>query len=204
MEGRAGQKEETRALILASASRLLRERGIAGANVGDVMKGAGLTVGGFYAHFESKKALVDETLRSAIRETRAKLRSGLEGKSARGRIETVLGRYLSAAHRDDPCDGCPLPAVAGEIATTERAYAKALAAELPSWADMPPGFEPAGISARAVAFGLMSLMVGGLTLSRALRGTPLSDEVLVSSRRFGRAALRALTGEKREKEGAGR
>jgi TetR/AcrR family transcriptional repressor of nem operon len=186
-------KEETRELILASASRLLRERGIAGANVADVMKGAGLTVGGFYAHFASKKALVDETLRSALRETRAKLRSGLEGKSALERVETILGRYLSTSHRDEPFDGCPLPAVASEIATTERAYAKTLASELPSWADAPAGLEPKGISARQVTFGLMALMVGGLTLSRALRGTPLSDEMLVSTRRFGRAALRALT-----------
>ncbi len=192
---RAEQKGETRALILASASKLLREKGIAGANVADVMKGAGLTVGGFYAHFESKRALVDETLRSAIRETRAKLQSGLEGKSALERVEAVLGRYLSSGHRDDPCEGCPLPAVASEIATSERTYAKTLASELPSWTDLPPGLEPAGISARGVALGLMALMVGGLTLSRALRGTPLSDEVLASSRRFGRAALRALTTE---------
>jgi TetR/AcrR family transcriptional regulator, transcriptional repressor for nem operon len=189
-----GQKEQTRALILGSASRLLRERGIGGANVADVMKGAGLTVGGFYAHFGSKKALVDETLRNALRETRAKLRSGLEGKSPLERIEAVLARYLSAAHRDEPSEGCPLPAVASEIATTERAYAKTLAAELPKWAEAP-GLEGDGISARTVTFGLMALMVGGLTLSRALRGTPLSDEVLASSRRFGRAALKALTNE---------
>jgi TetR/AcrR family transcriptional repressor of nem operon len=195
-----GTKEETRELILASASQLLRERGIAGANVVDVMKGAGLTVGGFYAHFASKKELVDETLRGAIRETRAKLRSGLDGKSPVERVETVLGRYLTAAHRDDPKGGCPLPAVASEIATTERVYAKTLASELPSWTETPPGFEPKGISARAAALGLMALMVGGLTLSRALRGTPLSDEMLASSRKFGRAALRALT----TSEGEGR
>jgi TetR/AcrR family transcriptional repressor of nem operon len=190
---RAEQKQETRAQILASASRLLRERGIAGANVADVMKGAGLTVGGFYAHFESKKALVDETLRTAIRETRAKLTSGLEGKSPVERVETVLARYLSAAHRDEPSEGCPFPAVASEIATSERAYAKTLASELPAWTQLPPGLELEGISARTLTFGLMALMVGGLTLARALRGTPLSDEVLASSRKLGRAALRALT-----------
>jgi TetR/AcrR family transcriptional repressor of nem operon len=150
-------------------------------------------VGGFYAHFASKKALVDETLRVALRETRSKLRSGLEGKTPLARVEAVLGRYLSATHRDDPSEGCPLPAVASEIATTERGYAKTLASELPSWSEAPAGFDTKGISARTVSLGLMALMVGGLTLSRALRGTPLSDEILASSRRFGRAALRALT-----------
>jgi TetR/AcrR family transcriptional repressor of nem operon len=51
------QKERTHETILASAARLIREHGISGARVADVMKGAGLTVGGFYAHFASKEAL---------------------------------------------------------------------------------------------------------------------------------------------------
>jgi len=60
---------------------------------------------------------------------------------------------------------------------------------------LAPGLELEGLSPRTAAFGLMALMVGGLTLARALRGTPLSDEVLASTRKFGRAALRALTKE---------
>ena len=71
VEGLDGAGEDQRltaalnraATILESAARLLRERGISGARVADVMKGAGLTVGGFYAHFGSKEALVDEAFR---------------------------------------------------------------------------------------------------------------------------------------------
>ena len=76
MTAKEEQKERSHATILESAARLLRERGISGARVADVMKGAGLTVGGFYAHFGSKEALVDEVLRRAATENpRAPLRA---------------------------------------------------------------------------------------------------------------------------------
>ena len=63
MSAKIEQKELSHETILQSAARLLREKGIAGARVADVMKGAGLTVGGFYAHFTSKTELIDEALR---------------------------------------------------------------------------------------------------------------------------------------------
>src|SRR3954462_13916462 len=109
--GKAEQKQRSHATILESPSRLLRERGIAGASVSDVMKGAGLTVGGFYAHFASKEALVDAVLRRAAREMRERLFVGLADKSPSERFETVVRRYLSRTHRDQPETGCPLPAV---------------------------------------------------------------------------------------------
>jgi TetR/AcrR family transcriptional repressor of nem operon len=73
MNAKVEQKERSRESILRSAARLVREKGIAGARVADVMKGAALTVGAFYAHFSSKDDLVDE----ALRRTGATLRDGL-------------------------------------------------------------------------------------------------------------------------------
>ena len=78
MTSKAEQKQHTNETILQSASRLLREKGISGARVADVMKGAGLTVGGFYAHFASKEALIDTTLRRTGREMRARLFARLD------------------------------------------------------------------------------------------------------------------------------
>src|SRR5271154_7483211 len=104
------QKERSHETILESAARLLRERGISGARVADVMKGAGLTVGGFYAHFGSKEELVDDALRRTGTELRERLFSRLDEKPEADRAEVVLQRYLSAAHRDAPTMGCPLPA----------------------------------------------------------------------------------------------
>src|SRR5512142_3180097 len=101
-------KELSHESILASAARLLRERGIAGARVADVMQGAGLTVGGFYAHFASKTELVDETLRRTGAELLRRLFWRIEDKPPEARAEVLLKRYLSAAHRDLKEDGCPL------------------------------------------------------------------------------------------------
>src|SRR5229473_82665 len=70
MNAKAEQKQRSHSAILESASRLLRQRGIAGASVADVMKAAGLTVGGFYAHFSSKKELIDDALRRTAGEHR--------------------------------------------------------------------------------------------------------------------------------------
>ena len=66
----------------------------------DVMKGAGLTVGGFYAHFASKEALIDETIRRAGASMRSRLFSKLDDKPAEDRAEVIVKRYLSAPHRD--------------------------------------------------------------------------------------------------------
>jgi TetR/AcrR family transcriptional regulator, transcriptional repressor for nem operon len=217
MGAKSEQKEQTHEMILASAARLLREKGIAGARVAEVMKGAGLTVGGFYAHFVSKEALIRDAMRRTGAEMRARLFERLDEKPAADRAEVILKRYLSAAHRDEGTprgcprtlrnqafgqtfagggQGCPLPAVVGEIATTAGEHAELLAEELNAMASaiqrhVPPS--PGSIAPRHLALGLVALMVGGLSLARALRGTPLSDDVLRACRALGRRAIRRDT-----------
>jgi TetR/AcrR family transcriptional repressor of nem operon len=195
LTAKARQKGRTHEAILESAVRLLREKGIAGAGVADVMKGAGLTVGGFYAHFDSKEALIDEALRRTADEVRQRLFERLEEKPAEKRAEIVLKRYLSAEHRDEFVQGCALPAVVGEIGTTASEYREALRDQIGALSSaleehLPQGGEP---SRRYLAVGLVALMYGGLSLSRALRGTPLSDEVLRACRAVGVAALRGVS-----------
>jgi TetR/AcrR family transcriptional repressor of nem operon len=192
MNAKAEQKERSHETILASAARLLRERGVAGARVAEVMKGAGLTVGGFYAHFGSKEALVDATLRRTATELRDKLFARLEEKPAEDRAEVVLKRYLSAAHRDDYVQGCPLPAVVGEIGTTAPEHAAALREQVEAISSQLEDLLPAGraLPRRYLALGLVALMYGGLSLARAVRGTDLSDEVLKACRALGALAAR--------------
>lgn len=191
MIAKAEQKARTRASILGSSARLLRHRGIVGARVADVMEGAGLTVGGFYAHFASKEALVDETLATTASAMRERLFTGLTEKPEADRAEVVLKRYLAASHRDDAETGCPFPAITGEIATTAPEHATALAAQVDAMAKGLEVFVPArtGLTARHLALGLTALMIGGLTLARATRGTELSDELLRACRALGKSAL---------------
>ena len=187
------QKERSHQTILQSAARLLHEKGISGARVADVMKGAALTVGGFYAHFASKDELVDEALRRTGAELRSRLFARLDEKPAADRAEVILKRYLSAAHRDASATlGCPLPAVVGEVGTSAPQHRDVLAEQVDAIAAGLEEHLPAGrvVSPRATAIALVALMYGGLSLARALRGTGLSDDVLRACRALGAAAIR--------------
>ncbi len=182
---RVEQKAETREGIIASACRLVRQKGISGASVEAVMRGAGLTVGGFYAHFGSKEALVGAALERTMSQSRARLFKGLEGDLPAQRLDRIVRRYLSPAQRDAGEEGCPLPSVVGEVATTAPEHAQTLEAQLVAFAEelsahLPPG-EP---TRRARALGLIALLYGGLSLARAVRGTALSDELLKACRAF--------------------
>jgi TetR/AcrR family transcriptional regulator, transcriptional repressor for nem operon len=193
MNAKEEQKERSHGNILESAGRLLREKGISGARVAEVMKGAGLTVGGFYAHFASKEELIDEVLQRAATEMRQRLFARLDEKPAADRAEVVLKRYLSAAHRDDMETGCPLPAVVGEVGTTAAEHRKVLGGQIDAMASelavhLPAS--PSGVPRRYIALGLIALMYGGLSISRGLRGTELSDEMLKACRALGRIAAR--------------
>src|ERR1700755_317981 len=193
MTSKAEQKQHTNETILQSAARLLREKGISGARVADVMKGAGLTVGGFYAHFASKEALIDTTIRRTTREMRERLFTKIESKPAAARGEIILKRYLSAAHRDDVPTGCPMPAIVGEVATTAPEHAEVLGGELDALAREIERYtgKHTSLSPRHLALAVLALMYGGLSLARAVRGTELSDEILRACRALGHVILRA-------------
>lgn len=181
-------KSRTHERILDSAAKLFRTKGVAQTSVADVMEGAGLTVGGFYAHFESKDALVEATLRRAMEELRPVLLRELDRASEWRRLEVVLQRYLSRDHRDNPPGGCPLPAMVAELSATGDAGRDVLAEEFEQNVRLIAGSDAP--EARARMLGLLALMVGGVALSRALKGTPLSDELLKACRDTGRAAMR--------------
>lgn len=195
MNAKLEKKERSHETILDSAARLVRERGISGASVADVMKGAGLTVGAFYAHFGSKEELIDEALRRTGALLRERLFSRIDDKPKADHVEVLLKRYLSAAHRDEQTLGCPLPAVVGEIGTTAPEHAPVLAEQVDALCTQLEEHLPreGALRRRTLAIGLLALMVGGLSLARALRGTELSDEVIRACRALGAAAARGAT-----------
>ncbi|MDD3718146.1 MAG: TetR/AcrR family transcriptional regulator [Actinomycetota bacterium] len=184
-KAKTARKEMSRERILASAGSLLREKGISGSSVADVMEGAGMTVGGFYAHFPSKRSLVAEALREALRKSRGLLASSLAGKDGAAWVKAMAGGYLSRSHRDNPQSGCPLPATLCEVAREDAQVREALAGEIGDMVDeIASHLEAAGShDPRSEALATLSTMVGSLTMARALAGTPLSDAVLRACRR---------------------
>src|SRR5919201_4974866 len=160
MNAKVEQKERSHDSILDSAARLVREKGISGARVADVMQGAALTVGAFYAHFSSKDALVDEALRRTARALRDRLFARIEEKPEADRVEVILKRYLSPDHRDNATLGCPLPAVAGEVGTSARQHAPVVAEQLDILVGGVAQHLAAGspVTRRALSIGLVAMM----------------------------------------------
>lgn len=203
------RREKSRAAILHVAARRFREKGFRASGIDDVMGAAGFTAGGFYSHFESKSTLLAEALRSSLSSGRERLFSSLANLEGVEWLRAVVARYLSRSHRDDPGTGCPLPALAGEIAREgefpRRAleeYLRGLVAEISARAPGAPGLSPEDRVLATVA-----LLTGALALSRAVEDRELSDRILSAARRFavpeqGAAPISKAGKAKKKKRGA--
>jgi TetR/AcrR family transcriptional regulator, transcriptional repressor for nem operon len=189
MNQKTKQKQKSRDAIAASAATLLRERGIKASSVMDVMKGAGLTVGGFYNHFDSKEELFVETLRNATSTSWDQLLKSAKGDSPRSRALSVITAYLSRKHRDNKETGCLLPSAAPEVAREGEPYRSALEKELSGVVGSLANMLDAGAESREKSLWLIALMYGALSLSRAVADTRLSDEFLRAAKKLGERAL---------------
>ena len=185
-------KQETHARIVKKASVRLREKGAHGIGVADLMKEAGLTHGGFYAHFDSRDALVIEAFAYAMDRSIAHWRQSTAELPPEQRLAAIVEAYLSKAHRDDPGRGCAVPALGAEIARespkTRKAFAAKLEPMIDMMADQIVDAPPQG--ARAQATATLATMMGTLVLSRIAGSGELSDEILGAGREavLGRAA----------------
>jgi len=112
----AEQKAETHRKIVATAARSFRERGSDANGIGQVMKELGLTKGGFYRHFESKDDLYAAAVARAFEELGNRLVAVAEGASKGSELRAMIDDYLSPKHLNAPGTGCPLAALAPEIA----------------------------------------------------------------------------------------
>ncbi|MES2817717.1 MAG: TetR/AcrR family transcriptional regulator [Pseudomonadota bacterium] len=168
------KKAQTRDRILSAASAALVQRGPAGPSVGEVMGAAGLTVGGFYAHFESKDALMLEVFGKTLADRRAALRELDQKLPAAERRALMAAFYLSRKHRDAQDRGCPLPSSLPELSRLPEGFRQVLAQHLELLtAELAGSPEEA-----SKVLADLALMVGGLALARALGPGDLSDRIL--------------------------
>jgi TetR/AcrR family transcriptional regulator, transcriptional repressor for nem operon len=183
-----GHKDQTRKRVVDVAAARFRAQGIEGTGVAGLMADAGLTHGGFYAHFKSKDDLVREALSAA--HARSQEIWTAEANEARKRgesgLEAIVRRYLRTAHRDRLETGCSIAALAPEVARNDSKIRKimaqaadqtiaTIAAELP------------GENARDTACAIFALMIGTLQLARVTTDRARSEEILRSGQE---AALR--------------
>src|SRR6201989_2144702 len=129
-------KQETHDRIVRKASVRLREKGAHGIGVADLMKEAGLTHGGFYAHFDSREALVIEAFGYAMDRSTERWRKLAEQIPPEKRLAAIADAYLTPLHRDDPGHGCAVPSLGAEIARESPRTRKAFAAKLDQMIEM--------------------------------------------------------------------
>jgi TetR/AcrR family transcriptional repressor of nem operon len=173
-------KQETHERIVRKASVRLREKGAHGIGVADLMKEAGLTHGGFYAHFDSREALVVEAFGYAMDRSMEHWRKLAEQTPPEKRLALMAESYLSPAHRDDPGHGCSIPSLGAEIARESPKTRKAFAAKLDQMIEMMAD-QITGVprkTARKQAVATLATMAGTLLLARITGSGELSDEVL--------------------------
>jgi TetR/AcrR family transcriptional repressor of nem operon len=177
-------KLETHARIVKKASVRLREKGAHGIGVADLMKEAGLTHGGFYAHFDSRDALVVEAFVYAMDRSTERWRKLAETTPPEKRVAAIVDSYLTTIHRDDPGHGCAVPTLGAEIARespkTRKAFAAKLAQMIDMLADQIP--EVPRKAARKQAMAAVATMMGTLVLSRIAGSGEFSDEILGAGR----------------------
>jgi TetR/AcrR family transcriptional repressor of nem operon len=177
-------KLETHARIVRKASVRLREKGAHGVGVADLMKEAGLTHGGFYAHFNSRDDLVIEAFTHAMDRSTERWRKLAEQSPREKRFAMIVDSYLTSLHRDDPGRGCAIPTLGAEIARessrTRRVFAGRLDQMIGILADQIPGLPRKAARKRAMA--AMATMIGTLVMARVAGSGEFSDEILSAGR----------------------
>lgn len=174
-------KARNKERILEVAATQLRELGLDGVSISDLMKAVDLTHGGFYGHFASRDDLVAAALDKALTDGEA---SAIKSGSAKGKrtLKSVANSYLSKVHRDNPDSGCALSALSGDVARSNDQNREIMSKHLARYFDNIQ--EVIGDhGSKELAISLMCMMVGAVTLSRVMTDPDRSDEILQAARK---------------------
>jgi len=186
------KKEQTRERILRAAARAIRRHGYEGVGVAEVMKEAGLTHGGFYAHFDSRDALLAAAVDQAGAESTENLNRAVAAAKPGGELMALVDTYLDERHvaAAEHGLGCAIAAAGSEVprqqAEVRRAAARRIKEligfverQFPEWGKA---------AAHEKAMGIVASMVGALTLARAVDDPQLSKAIRKSAREVIRGA----------------
>lgn len=176
-------KAETRERVLKEAAKEIRAKGPDNVAVAGIMARAGLTHGGFYAHFPSKDALVKEAIGTMFADARARSDRIDHDGEPRGVLRAYIDFYLSPAHRDGRDRGCPLPTLSGDFARSQPATRDRFGAGVEGIASRLAGpLAKLGFAdAEAESHALLAQLVGGVALARAVGDPALSDALLADT-----------------------
>ena len=176
-------KAEIHRKIVKDASRRVRAEGMTGAAVSAVMQDAGLTHGGFYKHFESKDELLMESLSEAFQEIADRLVHAAEQSPPETAWKAIVNTYLSLEYCEHVEYGCPLPALAPELARAGKAMKPRIFEELKKYRSRMLPFMPGQGTAdkESAFFAIFSTMVGAIEIARMMPEPALREKVLASA-----------------------
>ena len=186
MRYRPEHKAETRQKIVEDASQRIRAEGLHGAAVGAVMRDTGLTHGGFYKHFGNKDELLAESLREAFREVAEALVRAAEQPPPGEAWKAVVRAYLTPEHCEHPEHGCPLAALAPELARANKAMKSKIVEELANYKGRMLPLMPGRRTAdkERAFFAIFSAIIGAVEIARLLPDRAARERVLASTRDF--------------------
>ena len=185
MSAKSTQRIESKERILNVASRLFKKNGFSATGIDQVMLEAGLTAGGFYAHFKSKTDLLEQTIEHSIKHSQHLLFKDTEHLSGEDKIKVIMSRYVSAGHRDLAEKGCILPALAAEIHRGTKNSNELISHYINKWADEMAAHMPIEKQSekKQMALAMISKAVGAILLSRMLINSDLSNELLKAAQK---------------------
>ncbi len=182
-QSRSSTKEASHERIVGAAARAIRRSGYNGTGVADIMKEAGLTHGAFYAHFESREAMLAEAADCAGAQANAAAAKIMSAVPPDLALRTLLETYLSKAHVEAIETGCPISALGSEMPRQSPEVRRAATLRIKEMIDLvarqlPDWGQP---SAHEHALAMVASMVGTLILARAVDDPALSDALCNAS-----------------------
>src|SRR5215470_577097 len=184
-------KERTRARVLAEAAAAIRSKGAERVGVAEVMAGAGLTHGGFYAHFKSKDDLLTEAISYMFDAAYASFLRHTEGRAPADALSNYIDAYLATSHRDDRAHSCPLAALSGDLpnmpAVARARFADGTERLVAALAKLVKKL--GAKHAEALAWSALAEMAGAVALSRTVSDADRSTQILRNSRAMIRSRL---------------
>lgn len=181
----ANRKEVTHERIVETAARAIRRSGYDGTSVADIMKQAGLTHGGFYAHFPSRQAMLAEAADHAGAEAIAASANIVAAAPPEQALRSLLCSYLSQAHLENTESGCPVAALGSEMPRQAPEVRRAATRRIKEMIDLVARQSPewGRPGAHEHALATVATMVGALMLARAVDDPKLSDALLKAARK---------------------
>ena len=182
----ASHKEEIHQKLLVNASEQIRDLGLGNVSVKSVMESEGMTVGGFYAHFDSKDDLLKAAIEYAFATTNIEFYDKIEKRNDASWNKKVIERYLSDYHRDTIALSCPVATLMSEVSRASDDIRKSFENNLK---ELLKRFEPR--VGKTKATGLFALLSGGLLMARSVEDEEYSDEILNNCIKSARALIKS-------------